>query len=103
MYRVLYDEPKVFRNEVHLFLLRNVHDEVKLDKRVDWSTVKGVLDKVKIPALANRLILMGVLRYPASGMGRTKPKVAPANTYLTQTSSEDFDSDGSQYPTSHTF
>lgn len=95
VYQVLYDLPNVKRNEVNLFIARGVHAEVKLNKRVDWSTLKAVGDNIKIPTPANGLIPMGVRRYPHGGLGKIKTMIGPIDRYETDPSSTDSDSDGS--------
>ena len=55
---MLYGKPFGHRNEVNLFIARGVHAEVKLNKRVDWSTLKGVRENITIPTPANGLIPM---------------------------------------------
>jgi len=100
VYKVLYDHPIVKRNEVNLFIARGVHTKVKLGKRVDWSTLKALGEKVKIPTPDNGFIPIGVRKYPQGGLGKIKTMVEPPDTYVTTDSDTDTDSDGSHTPPS---
>jgi len=95
VYQVLYGKPFVHHNEVNLFIACGVHAEVKLNKKVDWSPLKGIRENITIPTPANGLIPMGARRYPEGGLGKIKTQIVQPDAYETEASSTDSDSDGS--------
>ena len=99
MYQVLYDRPTVERNKVHLFIAWGVHAEVKLGKRVDWSTVVERSNKIKVPQPANGFFPMDARRYPEGELGYFQTIVeAPHYNYVMEDSSTDNDFDGTHMP-----
>jgi len=74
-------------------LARMVHAEIKLRKRVDWTTIEE-LSHMEVPTTPD--IPRGVLTFPDGGLGKImkKPKNAKKPDYTTATSEEDSDSDG---------
>ena len=87
------------RNKVHLFIAWGVHAEVKLGKRVDWSTVVERSNKIKVPQPANGFFPMGARRYLEGELGYFQTIVeAPHDNYVMEDSSTDNDSDGTHMP-----
>jgi len=98
VYQVLYKKSTMKKNEVYIFLVRGVHVEVRLNKWVDWSTLKGtpmMADGIKIPILENGIIAKGVMRYPKGGLGKINTRIEPLDMYETSDSATDDNSDGS--------
>lgn len=93
---MLYDRPTVDQNEITLYIARGVHCEVKLHKRFDWSTVKGVMGGVRVPDPANGMIPMGVYRYPDGGLRlrANAEEEVPMQVIESDDSASDDDSDG---------
>ena len=59
--------------------------------------MKGVKG-ITLPNPTNGLIPMGVMRYPEGGLGKTRPEVETQDTYQTDPSDPDSDSDGTHVP-----
>jgi len=92
IYQVLYDKPKPERNEVPLYLCRGVHVEVILNKRFDWSTVKG-MGTFTIPHPHHGIIPHGVYRH---GQQWIPPSDDVSGALYSEASEPDDDSDGTR-------
>jgi hypothetical protein len=92
VYQVLYNHGTVLRDEASLTIYRMVWAELKLEKMVDWRTLKAALG-IHIPTEQD--IPRGVLKFLGGGLS-VRIQVEKADPYETSDSSPDNNFDGSQ-------
>jgi hypothetical protein len=83
----------VHRNEASLTICRMVWAELKLEKMVDWKTLK-IAPGIHIPT--ERDIPRGVLKFLGGGLSIRRTQVEEPDEYKTSDFDPDSDSDGSQ-------
>jgi len=88
----------VKKNEVNLFIARGVHVEIKLGKRMDWFSLKDVSPKVHVLAPDYGFFPMRVNRFREGGLGPLRTQIEVLDTYQTNASATDEDSDGTHSP-----